>query len=178
MAEVSIAVPPADKKQRHSKRSTRVDLTPMVDLGFLLITFFIFTTSMSEPRSLKLRLPADAVHGEPSTTAESNTLNVLPWADHKVFYFMGNNIQDMRATDYSNHGIRQVIMDARNKVGKSTGNGKDLVILIKATPESDYQQLVTLLNEMIINDITRYYLTEPAANETGFLRQQEAKVSR
>jgi biopolymer transport protein ExbD len=75
-------------KRRH--KNVRVDLTPMVDLGFILITFFIFTTSMSEPKSLKLRLPA-LTSTDSMQSAENATLNLILDANDIVWYYTGTD---------------------------------------------------------------------------------------
>src|SRR5437763_16388316 len=72
------------------KLSTRVDLTPMVDLGFLLITFFIFTTTLNEQKAMKLNLPKDAP-GTYMPVPERKTLSLLLCKDNKVKYYAGSN---------------------------------------------------------------------------------------
>src|SRR5438034_1835893 len=79
---------PGVKKAK--KLSTRIDLTPMVDLGFLLITFFIFTTTLAKPTGLKINLPKDVDKPEEQTkTKESGTITFLLGKDNHVFYYEG-----------------------------------------------------------------------------------------
>src|SRR5213075_1696909 len=78
---------PGVKKSK--KLSTRVDLTPMVDLGFLLITFFIFTTTMSTPKATELVMPSDKDVKTPTNVGNSAALTVLPVSGNKVFYYHG-----------------------------------------------------------------------------------------
>ena len=75
--------------KKSKKLSTRVDLTPMVDLGFLLITFFIFTTTMSEPTSMKLNLPKDVKDPKDfMDLKESSVITIIPSKDNQIYYYV------------------------------------------------------------------------------------------
>lgn len=139
----------------------------MVDLGFLLITFFVFTTSMSETKAMKLRLPADSHPADSSLTAESKTLNVLLLAHDRAGFYTGNNIEGIEYSDYN--GIRGRIIDARKKVASLFGDAGELMVLIKPLPESSYRNVVRLLDEMVINQVSRYVVMDPSAAETAKL---------
>src|SRR5579875_2231614 len=81
--------------KKGKKLSTRVDMTPMVDLGFLLITFFIFTTTISQPTTLKLNLPQDTKNPEEQTkTKASGALTIMLGKDNNVFYYEGELAPD------------------------------------------------------------------------------------
>src|SRR5690348_11028072 len=80
---------PGVKKSK--KLSTRVDLTPMVDLGFLLITFFIFTTTMSQPTALKLILPKDTDDAHKMLAKVSAVITLLPGKSDQIYYYEGDD---------------------------------------------------------------------------------------
>jgi len=143
---------------RSKKLSTRVDLTPMVDLGFLLITFFIFTTTLSRPAAMNLILPAD---GSGNTTPESKTMNIILSHSNQIVYYKGNNIQLSGKTDFSATGIRTVLLDAKN----SLPNSNDLVVLIKPGKDASYENIVAMLDEMQISGIKKYVLMDLSESE-------------
>ena len=142
---------------RSKKLSTRVDLTPMVDLGFLLITFFIFTTSLSEPKTMKLNLPANSK--EISTEVGKNkVITIIPDKDNKVFYYYGDKPTKLLVTSFSADGLRKIIIDKKKAVALQFGDAQQTVVLIKPSDNSTYQNLVDVMDEMLINNITRYML--------------------
>lgn len=150
---------PGVKKSK--KLSTRVDLTPMVDLGFLLITFFIFTTTMSHPTAMKLYLPKDTDKPEEQNKAkESGALTLILGKDNNVFYYEGILAPDASNFKSSNFGtgedgIRNVILRK-----KASTNLDDLVVVIKPTRNCTYKNVVDILDEMKINVIKRYALVK------------------
>src|SRR6478735_9212330 len=117
MAEINAPATGSNKPgvRRSKKLSTRVDLTPMVDLGFLLITFFIFTTTMSSPKVMKLVMPKDAINDSETLVANSTALTVIPISDNKIFYYHGAFALALKEnaygiTNYSmNDGLGQII---------------------------------------------------------------------
>lgn len=106
MAEIQTSETDKKKGVRRSKKlSTKVDLTPMVDLGFLLITFFVFTTSISNATVMKLNMPDDD-DPDSMVTAEGKTLNVLLAADNIVYYYYGDSINNRHSTNFSSQGFK------------------------------------------------------------------------
>jgi biopolymer transport protein ExbD len=146
---------PGVKKAK--KLSTRVDLTPMVDLGFLLITFFIFTTTMSQPTAMKLFLPKDTEKPEEQNKVkESGALSLLLGKNNVVYYYEGTLLPDGSNFKSSNYKeIRTVIIDKK----KST-KPEDFVVVIKPGPESTYKNTVDILDEMTINEVKRYAMVD------------------
>lgn len=141
----------------------------MVDLGFLLITFFIFTTTLADPSVMKLNLPNEN-KDDGMTVAESKTLSLVLYENNTVGYYMGNNLDDMKFTNYSAAGIRFEIQKAQDLVASRFGDKLQLFAVIKPTPESSYKNVVDVIDEMLINDVTRYVLTdadESEKNKTG-----------
>ena len=156
---------PGVKKAK--KLSTRVDLSPMVDLGFLLITFFIFTTTMSQPTAMKLFLPKDTEKPEEQNKIkETGALTIMLWKDNTVFYYEGildPNGANFKSTNYKE--IRDIII---NK--KRTTDPKDFVVVIKPGPESTYKNTVDMLDEMTINGIKRFALVDISPVENDLIK--------
>ena len=73
----------------NKKHILRIDMTPMVDLGFLLITFFVFTTTMSTPKATDLFMPKDDIN-HPQPLPNSLALSLLLDDNNKVFYYSGD----------------------------------------------------------------------------------------
>src|SRR6516165_3765516 len=98
MAELDVSSTRSRKKSsvpKSKKLSTRVDLTPMVDLGFLLITFFIFTTSMSRAKALAIRLPKDVPDTFKVKQPASGALTVLLTGNDQAYYYEGDDLTKM-----------------------------------------------------------------------------------
>lgn len=156
--------------KKGKKLSTRVDLTPMVDLGFLLITFFIFTTTMSQPTAFKLFLPDDRTTPENQNKAkESGALTILLGKDNNVFYYEGM-LKDQGANFKSSNfkDIRDVIIQK-----KQSTDTADLVLVIKPSDESTYKNVVDILDEMSINMIKRYALVDISPVEDQLIKLTE-----
>ncbi len=164
---------PGVKKAK--KASTRVDLTPMVDLGFLLITFFIFTTTMSQPTAMKLFLPKDTDTPEEQNKAkESGALTLLLGDKDAVYYYEGQ--LDAQASNFKTSTmkqIRDVIIDKKRSTPEA-----DLVIIIKPSDMASYKEVVDILDEMTINDIKRYAMVDILDIETQLIKATEGNPAK
>ncbi|MBP6054781.1 MAG: biopolymer transporter ExbD [Cytophagaceae bacterium] len=143
-------------KKRSKKMSTKIDMTPMVDLGFLLITFFMLTTTLAKPVTMQLNMPDKTDTKETSPVKLSETLTVCP-DETKVYYYQGIPTEAgtvMQVTNYSETGIRKVIADLKAKVGSN------FTIVIKPTKKAKYRNMIDMLDECAITNNKRYALLE------------------
>ncbi len=188
------------KKGRGVKKakrlSTRVDMTPMVDLGFLLITFFIFTTTMSSPTTLDLNMPKDIKDPKNQTEAkESGALTIMLGKGNQVYYYLGQLKVDAAGNNFQTSNfkdIRKVILDKKKEVisryrpdpeceAKAKKDGKpasdcfdkDFVVIIKPDKDATYKNTVDILDEMTINQVKRYAMVKILAQEYDLIKKTE-----
>lgn len=162
------------KRPRQKKLSTKVDLTPMVDLGFLLITFFVFTTSMTKPGAMKLYMPA----GDKTITnsPESGTLTLLPVSGNKVFYYHGtidfalqHHLYGVTSYSYSN-GLGEIIRAKQASLDHSLKFTRaDLMLIVKPLPTASLQNIVDIMDEKSINNVEHYALIDADDNDRKML---------
>ena len=154
------------------KASLRIDMTPMVDLGFLLITFFIFTTEISKPAATNLYMPHK---GDPTNIPDSKSLTILLSNNDKVFYYYGTeakaikNKQIYEASFNEIDDLGNIIRQRQIELEKRKIDRKELIVLIKPGKQSSYKNVVNTLDEMLINGVTRYAIADIEAEEEIFL---------
>jgi biopolymer transport protein ExbD len=183
---------PGVKKAK--KLSTRVDMTPLVDLGFLLITFFIFTTTMSTPTTMGLIMPKDEKDPKDLTEVkESAALTIMLGKNDQVFYYMGQLKPDGSNFESTNFkDVRKVIQEkkaevmrnhvhdpscekiwAKNGGDQNSCRDKDFVVVIKPNEEATYKNSVDILDEMTINDVKRFALVDITPDENQLVKATE-----
>jgi biopolymer transport protein ExbD len=175
MAQMELQPISAGKTRRRLHASLRIDMTPMVDLGFLLITFFIFTTTMSEPKVMNLAMPKE--RGDSTEVKQSRSLTFILAADDKVYAYEGmwpDALKNERIvpTGYDvREGIGRLIREKQQKLQVSDKEGKDaLTLMIKPTSVSSYKNLVDALDETMINNVKRYAIVDPTVPEKEYLK--------
>jgi len=168
------------KKVRVKKQSTNVDMTPLADLGFLLITFFMFTTTFSKPNVMGLNMPPKTPPNENIDKPEidlSNSISIILGGDNKIFWHQQDQSElspeTLVETDYSKDGIRKEILIARKKAKDE----EKFTVIIKPTDDSNYENLVNVLDEMEITQSTRYGIVDPSPNELSVYEQKTGKSS-
>ena len=162
---------PGVKKAK--KLSTRVDMTPMVDLGFLLINFFIFTTTMSTTSTMDLFMPKDTNKDEELNKAkESGALTIMMGKDNHLYYYEGKLAEDASnflSTSFDpDKGIRKIIIDKKKRTPP-----EDLVIVLKPNEEATYKNTVDMLDEMTINNVKRFALVDISEVENQLIHRTE-----
>ena len=186
---------PGVKKAK--KLSTRVDMTPMVDLGFLLITFFVFTATMSSPTTLDLNMPKDVKDVKEQTEVkESSVLSIMLGKNDVIYYYEGKLKEDgsnFKTATYKT--IRDIIVNKKKEVmsryvrdpeceakakaeGKPISNcaDKDFVVIIKPSPEATYKNTVDMLDEMTINQVRTYAMVKIFDQEFELIKVTEGSA--
>lgn len=191
MAEMDTSSSGGHKKgpgvKKGKKLSTRVDLTPMVDLGFLLITFFMYTTTMSKPKTMQINMPYkdDVIKQDEQTKIkESTAMTILLSKNHRIYYYEGigsdpNTPPELKVTYFrAKDGIRDAIIAKKQKVEDLKRSGalgaKDqATILIKPDEKSTYEDMVNILDEMNINDVRVYAIVDITPVDKEFIQMTE-----
>ena len=150
-------------KVRSKKQSTRVDMTPMVDLGFLLITFFMFTTTFTKPNIMDLALPAKpdkTIKDNPPVVDLRNSITFIIGKDDNLFYHQqdakGLNESTLIKTSYDREGVEKVIEQAKKNAVKK----ENFTVIIKPVDDASFKHFVDILDEMEITGSEHFGISE------------------
>jgi len=164
----------AEKKKRFNRKSTRVDLTPMVDLGFLLLTFFVFTTTLSEAKAMDLVMPYDKVPDVRDKVCESCVLTVLLDKDNRIKYYEGAVESNplVKETGFAPEEIRAILMQKKAAVERVRGSGDQFILIIKPSADSNFKNFVDITDEVTICQIKKYYVDDLSQTDKKILKEK------
>jgi biopolymer transport protein ExbD len=176
MEEINIALNQNRRAEgrRLKRHSLKTDMTPMVDLGFLLITFFVFTAALTTPMTINLYMPYD---GLSTTVAQSHSITFISSGDNALYYYFGTeedairNQQILPVSFSENSGVGKIIRQKQMELQQSGVDKRQLIVLIKPDNHASYKNVIDLLDEMTINGVTRYALLMPEKSELQFLKK-------
>lgn len=160
------------------KEMPRVDLTAMVDLAFLLITFFMLTTSISKPYAMDVAMPdkTEEQDKDQLDVADNRTITLLLGSDNKIEYYMGlleSPIEGPTVVDYGKNGIRPILLEKIKQVPQITGDPKKgLIVIIRPSDKSHYRNLVDILDEMKIVNAQQYMIGDISPLEVELLERE------
>lgn len=162
--------------ERVLRHSLKVDMTPMVDLGFLLITFFVMTAELAKPTTMPLYMPAD---GPPSPLGDSNALTILI-AEDKMYYYNGDwekavQTETIYKTSFTGSADLRSIIGDKQRLLDSTQRHKEgrdgLMMLIKPGHTAAYESVVDVLDEATISRVKKYAIVKLTEEEEKWLAE-------
>ena len=160
------------KKGRPKKKNVRVDLTAMVDLAFLLITFFILTTTLSKPKSQELIMPdKDEKNPQQQAVAETRTMTLLLGKDNKLEWFVGEPGKTApKVIGYGKDDLRKTLIDQDAAIKASHG-GQGMIVIVKPSDKSTYKNVVTVMDELNITNIQQRAIVDMTPAELDLLKR-------
>jgi biopolymer transport protein ExbD len=191
------------QKKRAKKLSTRIDMTPMVDLGFLLLTFFMLTTTFSQPKVIQLTPPVKS--DDKTKIQDTLSLTLVLGKSDTVYYFKGRlslnpDSNNVMQTNFSNDGLRKLVLNSNqfvmnsikplqdqhnaNKVtdtayarllDKAEGNKYARFVIIKTDTNTKYINVVMTLDEMNICNVARYSLIDANDDDMKMIADYKQK---
>lgn len=139
----------APAKGKRVRASIHIDMTPMVDLAFLLLTFFIMTTTLMKNSVMEIKQPVPDESGLVTDIKAERVLNLVLGKNNKVYWYMGMPGSEVNEIDYSTTGLRQLLSRKHAEIS-------GLYVFIKASDQSRYQNMIDVLDEIMIANINNY----------------------
>ena len=133
----------AKKRKKGRRVGIRIDMTPLVDVAFLLLTFFMLTTSMSRPQTMEINLPPDK--NQTVETGESNLLTIR--VNDKGMIFWNIALDAPQKIEFSD--LRKFLTE------RGAANPK-LTVLLKIDRQGKYRMMVNMIDEFNVSKITRF----------------------
>ena len=158
-------------RNRQKRKSTRIDMTAMVDVAFLLLTFFVLTATLSDQFVVELVMP---VEGPTAEIAEQKLLTLVLEENDEITYYHGITEPNIQTTHYGVQGLRKVLQEHLNRYehrceGKQKRDCWDPIFLIKPKQKATYRNVVDVLDELAIVQAPKYAIGDFTPADSAFL---------
>lgn len=156
-------------KKRAKRSSTKIDMTPLVDLAALLITFFMLTTTFNKPQTMEINMPVKDVPKEEQIALKaSNAMTIILGDDDEIYYYFGlaEDNPEVLESSYASDGIRKVLTSPQVK------SNEKMTVLVKPMEGSRYKNMVDILDELKITDTKKFALVEIADDDKQLVQEQ------
>mgnify|MGYP001131735701 CR=1 FL=1 len=168
-------------KAHKPKKRPRIDMTPMVDLGFLLLTFFVLTTTMSTPNTMPVVVPPKITEKdkdvEPPKISEDKVITLLV-SRGKIYYYTGLK-KELKATDFSpKTGIRKVLLEQRAEIEANYGKKDEMIVIIKMMEDAQYRDFVDILDEMAVINQKKYALVDITPEDKEIVEEYQKTIEK
>lgn len=149
----------------NKKNAAKPDMTPLVDLGFLLITFFMYTSTFTKPVQFSYNQPLK--NGETSAIYDTNTLTLIIGENDQVFYHRNSldDLTNLSPVENSKTGLRKLLTQSK-MMAKEADN---FTVIIKPSDLATYNKFIDILDEMIIVNQDRYAVVDITEKEKSLL---------
>ncbi|PKV62541.1 ExbD/TolR family protein [Pontibacter ramchanderi] len=156
-------------KKRAKRQSTKIDMTPLVDLAALLITFFMLTTTFNKPQTMEINMPKKVDNPEEQIALKaSNAMTIILGENDKLYYYFGlaEDNPEIIESSYAANGIRSVLTSSRVK------SNDMMTVMVKPMEGSRYKNMVDILDELKITDTKRFAMVEIADSDKKLVQDQ------
>lgn len=190
------------KKRRSVRAAGRIDMTPMVDLAALLLTFFMLTTAFTKFKVMEVSMPKDPEQVTDQTPWPPTTMTVLIDAPkEKIYYYFGKfeDVSRLKSVSLSSTGLRKLLFDRNNQVNEQmkalqgefnqgrlsedalkdridalyADKTKAFPVLIKTGEKARYETVVDVIDELNITNVKQYAIADMSKEESEMLRREE-----
>jgi biopolymer transport protein ExbD len=139
----------------------------MVDLAFLLLTFFVMTTTLNKPQTMEITMPEKPKPGdEMPEVNEKNVLTLVLGQDDKIYWYMGITDPKVEVSNFSATGMRKILLEKKAELPK-------LIVLIKAMDEAKYKNMVDIMDEMNISAMQRFALVDITDTDVQLVKESQ-----
>lgn len=185
------------QKKRAKKSSTKIDMTPMVDLAFLLLTFFMLTTTFSKPKTMEINMPFDP-EDKKDIQKVNNALTLLLTENDEIYWYFGEFKKEetkLQKTDFSKDGAHKILLDYnrwckeevqrlekqrdsrsiadstfKRLAVKAKGDKRALMALVKTDDKATYGNVIDMLDELNVCYVGKYALVDLSPDELELMK--------
>ena len=133
------------KKKKKHRAGVHIDMTPMVDVAMLLLTFFMLTTVFNKPQTMELNLPPD--NNVAVEVAASTLLTVRVAPNMQIYWCMGNEPTALKKVEFKE--LRPLLIEKLRNIPK-------LITLVQIDRDAKYNDMVDVMDELNLANITKF----------------------